>query len=41
MGEPNIGNLYNPKLKYLSNNGKEIKRDSPSSDERRGRSPNR
>lgn len=49
MGEPNIGNLYYPEntgrthceLKYLSSNGKEIKRDSLSSDERRGRSPNR
>lgn len=49
MGEPSIGNLYYPKnigrkhceLKYLSSNGKEIKRDSLSSDERNGKSPNR
>lgn len=49
MGEPNIGNLYYPEytggthweLKYLSTNGKEIKRDSLSSDERNGKSPNR
>lgn len=48
MGEPNIGNLYYPKyiggrhckLKYLSSNGKEIKRDSLSSDERNGKSLN-
>lgn len=46
MGEPNTGNLYCQKwrtrceLKYLSSIGKEIKRDSLSSDERRGRSSN-
>ena len=47
MGEPNIGNLYyllnrgtHCELKYLSSNGKEIKRDSLSSGERKGSSPN-
>ena len=47
MGEPNTSNLYYLKirethceLKYLSSNGKEIKRDSLSSDERNGNSPN-
>jgi len=48
MGEPNMSNSYYPQsgrthceLKYLSSNGKEIKRDSLSSDERNGKSPNR
>ena len=48
MGEPNTVNLYylnirwtHCELKYLSSNGKEIKRDSLSSDERNGNSPNR
>ena len=48
MGEPNTGNLYcsemertHGELKYLSSRGKEIKRDSLSSDERNGNSPNR
>lgn len=47
MGEPNTSNLYylqcrrtRCELKYLSSNGKEIKRDSLSSDERKGKSPN-
>ena len=47
MGEPNTGNRYclqsrrtRGELKYLSSHGKEIKRDSLSSDERNGRSPN-
>ena len=47
MGEPNTGILYYPQcgrkhceLKYLSSNGKEIKWDSLSSDERNGKSPN-
>ena len=48
MGEPNVSNLHylyyretHCELKYLSSNGKEIKRDSLSSDERNGKSPNR
>ena len=47
MGEPNTANLYYPlsgrtpsELKYLSNWGKEIKRDSVSSDERKRKSLN-
>ena len=47
MGEPNFGNRNclqcrrkHCELKYLSSNGKEIKRDSLSSDERNGKSPN-
>ena len=47
MGEPKRGNLSYPligrthgELKYLSSHGKEIKRDSLSSDERNGNSPN-
>ena len=47
MGEPNTSNLYylqsreiHCELKYLSSNGQEIKRDSLSSDERNGKSPN-
>ena len=47
MGEPNTSNWYcaetartRGELKYLSSRGKYIKRDSLSSDERNGRSPN-